>query len=133
MTTGEVGRRPWIFSPGLDLLVFTLPAALSLVLVAVATPLQGASESPEWVWLVGVLLVDVAHVWSTAMITYLNPAELRRHAARYWLVPSVSWVLGVLVYALGGAGLFWRCVAYLAVFHFVRQQYGWMRPPRCTP
>jgi hypothetical protein len=126
MTSGGLGRRPWIFSPGIDLLVFTLPAALSLVLVVLATPPSGATESPEWVWLVGVLLVDVAHVWSTAMITYLNPAELRRHAARYWLVPGLSWVLGVLVYALGGAGLFWRCVAYLAVFHFVRQQYGWM-------
>jgi hypothetical protein len=30
------------------------------------------------------------------------------------------------VYALGGAALFWRGLAYLAVFHFVRQQYGWL-------
>jgi hypothetical protein len=30
------------------------------------------------------------------------------------------------VYALGGAALFWRCLAYLAVVHFVRQQSGWM-------
>jgi hypothetical protein len=78
------------------------------------------------VWLVGVLLVDVAHVWSTAFITYLNPVELRRHTERYWLVPAGGWVVGVLLYGLGGAALFWRCLAYLAVFHFVRQQYGWM-------
>lgn len=126
VTFAEVRRRPWIFSPALDLSVFALPPALSLLALALWASPVGASESPEWVWLVGVLLVDVAHVWSTAFITYLSPAELRRHAERYWLVPAAGWVLGVLVYALGGAGLFWRCLAYLAVFHFVRQQYGWM-------
>jgi hypothetical protein len=115
----------WIFSRNVDLAVFALPALVSLALCAGASEARSGA-SPEWVWVVGVLLVDVAHVWSTGFITYLNPSELRRRPELYGLVPGAGWVLGVLLYSLGGAGLFWRCLAYLAVFHFVRQQYGWM-------
>jgi hypothetical protein len=124
MTSAALRRAPWIFSRSVDLLAFALPAALSMG-VLVAMP-QRSSGGSEWVWVTGVLLVDVAHVWSTLFVTYLNPAELRRHPERYALVPAGGWVLGVLLYSLGGAALFWRCLAYLAVFHFVRQQYGWM-------
>jgi hypothetical protein len=33
---------------------------------------------------------------------------------------------GIFLYSIG-AMVFWRCLAYLAVFHFIRQQYGFMR------
>jgi hypothetical protein len=119
-------RSLWIFSRRVDLLVFVLPALVSLVLCAALRPDAVAGASPEWLWMVGVLLVDVAHVWSTIFVTYLSPSELRRYPERYWLVPCAGWALGVVLYGLGGAALFWRCLAYLAVFHFVRQQYGWL-------
>jgi hypothetical protein len=116
----------WIFSAPIDLAVFALPALVALALIAWLAPERARDESPTWVWITGVLLVDVAHVWSTAFITYLDPTELRRHPERYGLVPGLAWVAGVLLYGIGGAGLFWRVLAYVAVFHFVRQQYGWM-------
>jgi hypothetical protein len=125
----KTASAAWIFSRRIDLLVFSLPAALSLAALVGLSALTGPpepGEGSEWVWVSAVLLVDVAHVWSTAFVTYLCPAELRRHPERYVLVPALGWVLGVLVYALGGAALFWRGLAYLAVFHFVRQQYGWL-------
>lgn len=34
-------------------------------------------------------------------------------------------MIGIALYE-AGPGVFWRCLAYLAVFHFVRQQYGWV-------
>jgi hypothetical protein len=117
---------PWIFSARLDLVAFALPAAIALGLVLAAPSLGLPNESPTWVWVVSVLLIDVAHVWSTAFVTYLDPVELGRHPIRYGLVPGAGWVLGVVLYTLGGPQLFWRCLAYLAVFHFVRQQYGWV-------
>jgi len=123
--TSAAPARLWIFSPRADLLLFTLPALCALGVVTLS-PQARSAESPEWVWIVGVLLVDVAHVWSTAFVSYFKPSELRRHPLRYALVPAAGWAAGVLVYATGGAALFWRCLAYLAVFHFVRQQYGWM-------
>lgn len=129
------GRSPWLFSPALDLGVFLGSALLSLALLWAAPWLgadvngalgDGATESPAWSWLVAVLLVDVAHVWSTAFVVYLDPAEWRRRPLLYAGAPLAAWLAGLALYQLGGADLFWRAVAYLAAFHFVRQQYGWV-------
>ena len=43
----------------------------------------------------------------------------------YTLVPVLGYIVGVALYSEGEL-TFWRCLAYLAVFHFVRQQYGWV-------
>jgi len=118
-------RTRWLFSAPIDIAVFGGTAAAALVLVALARSLGIGSESPEWSWITGVLLVDVAHVWSTAFVVYLDPVELRRRPALYGLTPVAAYLAGVALYAWG-AGPFWRVIAYLAVFHFVRQQYGWV-------
>lgn len=120
-------RGRWIFSPAIDLAVFGAPAmvALALVLAAPSLGLTGA-ETPDWAWIAGVLLVDVAHVWSTGFITYLDRSEVARRPLLYATVPLGGWLIGVVVYALAGPAGFWRALAYLAIFHFVRQQYGWL-------
>lgn len=115
--------KRWLFSAPLDLAIFGGTALVSLLLV-LAGPSAG-SESPEWAWITGVLLVDVAHVWSTAFVVYLDPAEVRRRPALYAIAPLLAFAVGVALYACGEA-VFWRVIAYLAVFHFIRQQYGWV-------
>ena len=121
--------KRWLFSAPIDLAVFGGTAVLALLLV-VAGPALGTGGaapewSPEWTWITGVLLVDVAHVWSTAFVVYLDPAEWRRRPALYAIVPLAAFGAGVVLYARGEA-VFWRALAYLAVFHFIRQQYGWV-------
>jgi len=111
----------WLFSRRIDLAVFGGTALVALALVALA-PHRAA---PEWTWITGVLLVDVAHVWSTAFVVYLDPAEWRRRPALYAGVPIAAFAAGVALYAQG-PHVFWRAIAYLAVFHFIRQQYGWV-------
>lgn len=120
MTARPGGR--WLFSAPIDLAVFGGTALVSLALV-LAGPSSG--DSPEWTWITAVLLVDVAHVWSTAFVVYLDPAEWRRRPALYALTPLAAFAAGVALHAWGEA-VFWRALAYLAVFHFVRQQYGWV-------
>jgi hypothetical protein len=115
----------WLFGRRIDLAVFGGTAAAALLLALLA-PRHGGAAEPEWSWIAGVLLVDVAHVWSTAFIVYLDPAEWRRRPALYGGVPAALFLGGVALYAAGGAGAFWTVVAYLAVFHFIRQQYGWV-------
>lgn len=120
----KAGR--WLFGAPLDLAVFVGPALLALLLVAMA-PMLGVSEgeTPEWGWIVAVLFVDVAHVWSTIAVTYLDPVELARRRLVFAIVPIAGWLVGVALYAAGPL-VFWRALAYLAVFHFVRQQFGWV-------
>ena len=117
----------WLFSAPVDLSVFLGSAVLSLVLLAVGWRfgiLNG--ESPSWTWVSAVLLIDVAHVWSTSFRVYFDAAEYKRRIWLYSLVPVFGYVVGVALYSEGDL-VYWRTLAYLAVFHFVRQQFGWVQ------
>ena len=81
--------------------------------------------TPRWGWVAMILLVDVAHVYSTAFRVYFDAGEFRRRPALYVGVPLAGFAIGWALYSESEM-LFWRVLAYLAVFHFVRQQYGWM-------
>lgn len=120
-------RTSWLFSPVEDLLAFAAPAALSLLLAAYLSSkgLLSAPLSPVG-WLLSVVFVDVAHVWATIYRVYTDPAERRRRLPLYAGLPAAAYAASVLLYALS-ALTFWRALAYLAVFHFIRQQYGWIR------
>lgn len=116
----------WLFSKRLDSWAFGGSFALSMLALAIggaAGVLHG--ETPGWAWIPAILLVDVAHVWSTAYRTYFVPRELARRPLLYAIVPSLGLVIATLLYARGEL-VFWRCLAYLAIFHFVRQQHGWV-------
>lgn len=117
---------PWLFNAKTDLLAFGGSAAAALLLVAVGGSLGWLEQdTPDWLWITSVLLIDVAHVYATGFRVYFDQAELRRRAWLYWLVPLLAFVIGAALYS-EGSRLFWRTLAYVAVFHFVRQQYGWV-------
>lgn len=80
---------------------------------------------PLWLWGALIVGVDVAHVYSTLFRTYADKNELRARPALYTLTPLACWAIGTLLYSID-ALVFWRAIAYLAVFHFMRQQYGFM-------
>jgi hypothetical protein len=116
----------WLFGKRLDLAVFAGSFALSMI----ALPIGAATgvlhdETPSFVWFAAVVLVDVAHVWSTAFTTYLDPKARSERRVLFSVVPIVGLLAGVGLYAMGKM-TFWRVLAYLAIFHFVRQQYGWV-------
>ncbi len=129
MTTTEAShnRFPWLFSPAIDLSVFLGSAVVSLVLLWFGSYIGVIdSDTPEWAWVPAILLVDVAHVYSTAFRVYFVPNELKRDWPLYLGVPIMAFVIGIVIHRLWGPTVFWRILAYLAVFHFVRQQYGWV-------
>jgi hypothetical protein len=121
------GRRGvWLFSARTDLTVFlgsAIVALLALWIGARAGVLYG--DTPDWAWVPAVLLIDVAHVWSTSFRVYLDTDELKRRPWLYSLVPVLGLAIGIALYSEGEL-VFWRALAYLAVFHFIRQQYGWV-------
>lgn len=117
---------PWLFSRRDDLIAFGGSAALAFALLAVGAALGILeSDAPDWIWIGCVLLVDVAHVWSTLYRVYLDGEEVRRRPLLYVGAPLACYAAGVLVHAYDGR-LFWTLLAYVAVFHFVRQQAGWV-------
>lgn len=119
-------NKKWLFSAPVDLSVFLGSAILSLALLAIGWRFGFLhDESPDWTWISAVLLIDVAHVWSTSFRVYFDAEEFKRRIWLYALVPIFGYAVGVALYSESGL-VFWRALATVAVFHFIRQQYGWV-------
>ena len=119
-------RGRWLVSARWDVAVFGGSALLAFLLLGfgrVTGTLNG--ETPVWAWVATVVFVDVAHVWATAYRVYLDPEEMRKRPGLYATIPLAAYVIGALLYSMG-SGVFWRVLAYTAVLHFVRQQWGWV-------
>ena len=117
--------RKWLHSPAFDLGWFAGPPLLAALAVLLIPALR-AAETPAWGWLLFVVFIDVGHVYATLYRTYLDPVEFPHRRALYVFLPLACWLGGALLYRVS-ALTFWRALAYLAVYHFVRQQYGFMR------
>jgi hypothetical protein len=117
-------HQPWLRTARFDLAFICAPAFLVSLIALVSH--GSISPSSAFSWLFLVVFVDVAHVYSTLFKTYFDREELSRRPVLYIAVPLAAWAAGVFLYTFG-ALTFWRVLAYLAVFHFVRQQYGFMR------
>lgn len=121
-----MAKGTWLFSRNVDLAVFLGSAVVSfgaLGIGAITGDLH--QDTPGWAWVPAIVLCDVAHVWSTVLRTYLDPAERRTRPALLVLVPVLGFFVATALYSTGEL-VFWRALAYLAIFHFVRQQYGWV-------
>ena len=118
-------RQPWIGGPGIDLGFILAPGIVISAVVLAFPGVFTTREVSPLLWAALIVGVDVTHVYSTLFRTYFDPAEFRRAPTLYVLAPVLGWMAFAGLYSLG-AMVFWRCLAYLAVFHFVRQQYGLM-------
>ncbi len=110
----------WLGGPIFDLALFSGPALLSSILTfAVPT---GQTVGPL-AWLVLVVGVDVAHVWSTIWRAVGDPVGPSRWGLRWILLPLAT-LLALIVVWQAFPQYYWRALAYLAVWHFIRQQVG---------
>lgn len=116
---------PWIYSKKFDsLAIIGPPVFVTLVVLVFGQQIAAVEDAPLWLWVLLVLGIDVAHVYSSLFRTYFDKEEFQRRRTLYTIAPIMSWVSGVLLYAFGGPGMFWGVVTYFAIYHFVRQQYG---------
>lgn len=119
--------QPWIGNKYTDILFVLLPPFASLLLIFIFPSLfRDANAMPDYWWVVLILLIDVAHVYSTLYRTYFDKETFRQQRNRLIAIPLVAFITGVMLYYAGPL-IFWKILAYLAVYHFVRQQYGFMR------
>ncbi len=121
-------NAPWLYSRFADSLFILAPPFLVTLVVELLVP-SGWLEHQKidaWAWLLLVVGVDVAHVYSTLWRTYFDKQAVERYKTLLIAIPLLCWLGGVLLYSAGSM-VFWRTLAYVAVFHFVRQQYGFLR------
>jgi len=120
-------KQPWINSALSDSIFILSPPFLALLIVALfPAEFKTSTTMPLAYWVVLIVMIDVAHVYSTLYRTYFNPLEFKKQQHVLVAIPVFCYIIGVIVYAYDGL-VFWRILAYLAVYHFVRQQYGFMR------
>jgi hypothetical protein len=120
-----LSTRSWIYRPGADLLLIIGPAFLVTLLFLLLPAGSAQAEVTPWMWLVLVAGIDVAHVYSTLWRTYLDGQERQKYGHLLYWIPLGAYLIGVVLHLVGPL-LFWRVMAYLAVFHFIRQQYGFL-------
>lgn len=120
-------KQPWIGKPFTEITFILLPPFVSLAIIFLFPSLfKNSRDMPETAWIILILLIDVSHVYSTLYRTYFDPEALNRQRFLLWVIPVAGFVAGAMLYSLNSL-YFWRILAYVAVFHFVRQQYGFMR------
>lgn len=120
-------KQPWIGKPWIDIIFILLPPFASLVFIMLFPAFfQNNTDMPDMGWVILILLIDVAHVYSTLYRTYFDPSAFKKQKLILTAIPFIGFVIGVIAYSIS-SHFFWRLLAYTAVFHFVRQQYGFMR------
>lgn len=117
----------WIRSARYDLSFIIAPSfvVLALLVFFPKTWLYTAAM-PPWAWVVLVLLIDVSHVYSSLYRTYFDKITRQKHGLLLYLTPILVLISAIILHQLSSL-VFWRIAAYLAVYHFVRQQYGFLK------
>jgi hypothetical protein len=123
----EIGHlnsnQGWLFSKGLDLSILFLPI---WIMWAVFLGYQNQLENttlPMWMWVIFILGIDVSHVWSTLFRTYADKDDYKSHKRLLWIAPVICIATSISILSFSILW-FWRVMAYLAIFHFIKQQYG---------
>ena len=117
--------KVWLFSKYLDLILLFIPVwfvwGLSFLLPARVIHM----DLPLWFWVVIILGLDVSHVWSTIFRTYFDKDAFSRNKQLLIATPVVVFAL-VFIVNYFAKEWFWTLMAHLAVYHFVKQQYGFL-------
>ena len=120
-------QQAWIKSSLTDSIFILSPPFIALFVVMLfPAEFKNSASMPIAYWVVLIVMIDVAHVYSTLYRTYFNPTELKKQHPLLISIPVFCYIGGVILYMFNGV-IFWRALAYLAVYHFIRQQYGFMR------
>src|SRR5690349_4077155 len=113
-------KQPWIGKPVTDIVFILLPPFFCLMIIALFPGLfQNDKGLPDAGWIILILFIDVAHVYSTLYRTYFDPETFRKRRTILLSIPFIGFVAGVMLYSFNPL-LFWRLLAYVAVYHFVR-------------
>jgi len=120
--------QPWIHKKQTDFTFILLPPFfIALIVLLFHEKLAAIQDNYSFLtWLIFIVFIDVAHVYASLFKTYLNKTEVSKHKKLFIVVPCICLLLSIAAFIVS-KDFFWSVLAYIAVFHFIRQQYGFMR------
>lgn len=125
----------WIFSRKIDLIVFLLPfiGLIWFAYMGFNYGLDTKESYPHYIRVgfimegIFVLFMDVPHVYATFTRPFISDVEELRSRKKIYLILPVVILFGLLSLDAINPSYVYTTVLYLNIFHFVRQQYGWMK------
>ena len=121
-------KQPWIHKAQTDGIFILAPSFIVLLIVFLFhNQLMTIEENYSfYVWLVLIVGIDVAHVYATLFKTYFVKETFNERKKLLISLPIICFLIGLILFSFSTL-VFWSFLAYIAVFHFIRQQYGFMR------
>lgn len=116
----------WLADPVKESWLIMIPSIVPVLAVLVFNNYFIHHTVSNLWWLLLVVCIDVSHVYSTLFRMYWDKPTFNRYKKLLVIIPLVAFITGVVIHFYSQM-IFWRILAYIAVFHFVRQQYGFMR------
>ena len=117
----------WLVDSKKETQLILLPLFVPVVLVVIFHDYFSTHQevTTGW-WLLLVLLIDVSHVYSTLFRFYWEKSTFQKYKRLLVIIPVAAFVVALSLH-LTDSFLFWRVLAYVALYHFIRQQYGFLR------
>lgn len=121
-------KQPWIHKAKTDLTFIIGPSffVLAIIFLFQDNITEIENKYSFYTWLFLIVFIDVAHVYATLFKTYFVASEFKKNKKRLLLLPTICFAIGIILFSFGSL-VFWSFLAYVAVYHFIRQQYGFMR------
>jgi hypothetical protein len=117
----------WLTNPGKETILIVLPLFIPVLIVfCFRGYFENQTELTSAWWLLLVLIIDVGHVYSTIFRFYWEGTTFQKYKNLLLIIPSAAFLIGFTLHYFDSF-LFWRILAYIALYHFIRQQYGFVR------
>jgi hypothetical protein len=117
-----------LFSRTIDFWAFTsfIPLYAVYILIQILG-IKLPDSPPAEFYLLGWVLVDGSHVYSTLYITYMDREVRSKLKWHLILVPALIFMTALILAGIGERKIFVHIIAYAAAIHFIRQEFGWMK------
>jgi hypothetical protein len=123
----KLQQHNWIGNSKVESIgILSIPFLCVAILFFIPNSFFQSDTMPEFMWLFLVVFIDVGHVYSTIYRTYVDKPLINKHRNLFFGLPILLLVVSILLHTISSM-LFWRCLAYFAVYHFIRQQYGFLK------
>jgi hypothetical protein len=123
----KLQQHNWISNSKVESIgILSIPFLCVAILFLIPSTFIKSDTMPEFTWLFLVVFIDVGHVYSTIYRTYVDKPLINKHRNLFFGLPILLLVVSIMLHTISSM-LFWRCLAYFAVYHFIRQQYGFLK------